>query len=294
MLTFTFTASTRHATNGIYLIKHLNNVHLHPTIAALYSTTNNPHSLILKRLHHILPNPKHRYIILPTNHPPRDLTQYFLTLLSPHSALGRLKKHSTAIVTAELYNHVFEHENEHFHLFPSILSPHTSYPLIAMSRSCTKHRLTPLTFLLSIHRKLCLPIYTTQTGPLAPVDIMNMPSTETAPSAVNKVAKNKHITSLLWILLELYLLFLHKPATFFRTHPWQSNNCSTSAQTRQHNLLTFYSLPIPHHATIAHTPLLGQTSTSPGPRLAPRPTNLTLKTFSTQSLPRCRQQSSTP
>ena len=131
MLTFTFTASTRHATNGIYLIKHLNNVHLHPTIAALYSTTNNPHSLILKRLHHILPNPKHRYIILPTNHPPRDLTQYFLTLLSPHSALGRLKKHSTAIVTAELYNHVFEHENEHFHLLPSILTPHTSYPLIA-------------------------------------------------------------------------------------------------------------------------------------------------------------------
>ena len=163
-----------------------------------------------------------------------------------------------------------------------------------MSRSCTKHRLTPLTFLLSIRRKLCLPIYTTQTGPLAPVDITNMPSTETAPSAVNKVAKNKHITSLLWILPELYLLFLHKPATFFQTHPWQSNNCSTSAQTRQHNLLTFYSLPISHHATIAHTPLLGQTSTSPGPRLAPRPTNLTLKTFSTQSLPRCRQQSSTP
>ena len=128
---------------------------------------------------------------------------------------------------------------------------------------------TPLTFLLSIRRKLCLPIYTTQTGPLAPVDIMNMPSTETAPSAVNKVAKNKHITSLLWILPELYLLFLHKPATFFPTHPWQSNNCSTSAQTRQHDLSAFHSLPIPQHATIAHTPLLGQTSTSPGPCLPP-------------------------
>jgi hypothetical protein len=32
----TFTTSTRHATNGIYLNKHLNNVYLHPTITALY------------------------------------------------------------------------------------------------------------------------------------------------------------------------------------------------------------------------------------------------------------------
>jgi hypothetical protein len=32
----TFTTSTRHATNGIHLNKHLNNVHLHPTIATLY------------------------------------------------------------------------------------------------------------------------------------------------------------------------------------------------------------------------------------------------------------------
>jgi hypothetical protein len=32
----TFTTSIRHATNGIYLNKHLNNVHLHPTITALY------------------------------------------------------------------------------------------------------------------------------------------------------------------------------------------------------------------------------------------------------------------
>jgi hypothetical protein len=71
------------------------------------------------------------------------------------------KKHFTGIVTAELYNHVFEHENEHFHLLPtpSILSPHTSYPLIAMSPNCIKNRLTPLTFLLCIRRKLRLPIY---------------------------------------------------------------------------------------------------------------------------------------
>ena len=112
-----------------------------------------------------------------------------------------------------------------------------------------------------------------------------MTYTETTPSAANEVAKNEHIPSLPWILPEPYLLFLHKPATFIPTHPWQSNHCSTSAQTQQHDHLTFHSLPTPQHATIAHTPPLGQTSTSPGPRLPPRPTNLTLKTFSTLSLP---------
>ncbi len=58
-----------------------------------------------------------------------------------------------------------------------------------------------------------------------------------------------------------------------------------SDSTAQPSPSTFHSLPIPQHATIAHTPPLGQTSKSPGPRLPQRPTNLMLKTFSTQSLP---------
>jgi hypothetical protein len=83
-------------------------------------------------------------------------------------------------------------------------------------------------------------------------------------------------------LPEPYLLLSHKPAISFLTHPWQSNHCSTSDQTQQHDPLIFHSLPTQHHdhATIAHTPQLGQTSTLPGPRLHPRPTNLMLKTFS--------------
>jgi hypothetical protein len=50
-----FTTSTRHATNGIHLNKHLQNVHLHHTISALYSTHTNPHSLTLQLqcYHHI-------------------------------------------------------------------------------------------------------------------------------------------------------------------------------------------------------------------------------------------------
>jgi len=54
---------------------------------------------------------------------------------------------------------MFEHQQDHFHLLPSILSPTTSYPLIAMSRCPIKNRLTPLPFLLSIRRKLRLPIF---------------------------------------------------------------------------------------------------------------------------------------
>ena len=69
------------------------------------------------------------------------------------------KSRSPGIFTAELYNHVFEYENEHFHLLPSILSPH----IIAMSHSCMKHRLTPLTFLPCIRHKLQLPIYPNRT-----------------------------------------------------------------------------------------------------------------------------------
>ena len=159
----------------------------------------------------------------------------------------------------ELYNHVFKNKNEHFHL-PSIVYPHTSYPLIA-------HHLTPLTFLISIRYKLLLPIYPNRTPCTCGHHAYDIYGDHTF--CCKQGSKNEHISSLLWILPDLYLLFLHKPATFFPTHPWQSNNCSTSAQTRQHDLSAFHSLPIPQHATIAHTPLLGQTSTSPGPCLPP-------------------------
>ena len=122
-------------------------------------------------------------------------------------------------------------------------------------------------------------------GPTHPPMHINvqLPIASTPPAPAPQ--KKQHITSLLWIFPELYLLLVHKPATFILTHPWQSNHCSTSAQTQQHDHLTFHSLPTPQHATIAHTPPLGQTSTSPAPHLPPRPTNLMLKTFSTLSLP---------
>jgi hypothetical protein len=124
--------------------------------------TTNPCSIILKQYHHILPHIATS--ACPPTTPQTDLARHFLPTLSPHSACGRLKKHSTTIVTAELYKHVFKHENDHFHLLPSILSPCTSYPLIAMSCSCVKHHLTLLTFLLCIQCKLRLHIYPNRTA----------------------------------------------------------------------------------------------------------------------------------
>jgi hypothetical protein len=131
--------------------------------------------------------------------------------------------------------------------------------------------------------QVATPYLLKQEGPLASVAIMTMTSTVTTPSAAKEVAKNGHTTSLLGILLELYLLFWHKQAIPTLTLPWLSNHCSISAPSPQHNLLTHHSLLIPHLATTVPTPPSEQTSTSPGPNLSPRPPKL--KTFSTQSLP---------
>ena len=70
-----------------------------------------------------------------------------------------LKKHCTHTVKSELYNHMFEHKRADFHLLPGILSTQTSYPIIGMSQSAIKHRLSPLSFLICIRHKLRLPIY---------------------------------------------------------------------------------------------------------------------------------------
>ena len=95
---------------------------------------------------------------------------------------------------------------------PSLLLMEVSHPSSIFASDVlqlVKHSLTPITFILCISRKLHL--LPTQTGPLASVTTMTMTSTVTTPSAVKEVAKNRHTTSLLWILLELYLLFCHEP-----------------------------------------------------------------------------------
>ena len=108
---------------------------------------------------------------------------------------------------------------------------------------------------------------------------------ETTPSAVNEAVKNEHIISLQQTLREHYLLLSHKQDTSSQTHPWQSKKHSTSALTQQQDHLTSHSLRTPRHTTTALIQLLEQTSISPDHHLRPSPTNLTLKTYSTLSLP---------
>jgi hypothetical protein len=77
----------------------------------------------------------------------------------------------------------------------------------------------------------------------------------------------------------LSLLFLHKPATFFLTHPRQSNHCSTSTQTRQHDRSTFHSLLIPPHMPPLPIHRYWGRHQHHRPPAYPQPTNLTLKTL---------------
>jgi hypothetical protein len=99
-----------------------------------------------------------------------------------------------------------------------------------------------------------------------------MTYTETMPSAANEVAKNEHITSLPWILPELYLIspvfaqagYLY-PNTPMVVEPLFHLRSDSTARP-----FDISSLPTPQHATIAHSPPLGQTSTSPGPPPTPK------------------------
>jgi hypothetical protein len=59
----------------------------------------------------------------------------------------------------KLLNHVYKSHFEHFHHLPSILSPPSSYPLIAMSHINPPHRLSPITLYIMLRRKLRLPVY---------------------------------------------------------------------------------------------------------------------------------------
>jgi len=130
---------------------------LHSTISDLFSLSTNHNSLILQHYHHLLP--QIAQLSCPLTTPRTDLSHYFLTTLSPHSARGSLKKHCAHTVKSELYNHMFDHECADFHLLPGIPFTHTSHPFIGMSRSAIKHCLSPLSFLICTRRKLHLPIY---------------------------------------------------------------------------------------------------------------------------------------
>jgi hypothetical protein len=163
-----------------------------------------------------------------------------------------------------------------------------------MPRSCTKHRLTPQTFLLSILHKLLLPINPNRT-PCTSGHHEHDIYGDHAFCCEQGSKTREHIIiamdfagALSPVLAQAGYLFPNTPMAVEQLFHLHSD--STAGP------FGISSLLIPQHAIINHTPLLGQTSTSPGPRLPPRPrpTNLMLKTFSKHNHCQIRQQSSTP
>ena len=153
----TMTSATRNANDGFKLNSDLLPIQLHPSITNLFQTTHNPHSKCLARYNLLLPAIAN--IACLEKCPPNERVHHLLTKLSPHSMRSRLKKHCAQILTDLTYETTFLTAPEHSHLLPSILTPHTSYPLIDMNRSNPNNRLSNWSFLLATQRKLRLPIY---------------------------------------------------------------------------------------------------------------------------------------
>jgi len=266
-----FTSAHRHATNGIYLNKHLRTVLIHSTISDLFSLSTNHKSLILQCYHHLLPQIAE--IVCPPTTPRMDLAHYYLTTLSPHSACGRLKKHCTHTVKSELY--MFEHKRADFHLLPGIFLYTNLIPHHRNDSKC--HQAPPLTTQLP-H------LHQTQTTPpnLSTKHTLHM-YLATTPSAMTKVVRNGHTTLSLMTLLLSYTQHWRNQDTSTQAPNWTLKCTYTSDLTPPHNRLTYPSTQTPPPTTAAPIQPSAQTSPLQEPH---RPQNTKhLKTSSKQSLP---------
>ena len=147
-----------------------------------------------------------------------------------------------------------------------------------MSRSCIKHRPTPLTFLFCIRRKLSLPIYPNRTPCICShhdhdtcVDHAFCCERGSKKRAHNVIAKD-FAGALSPVLAQAGYLY---PNTPMIVKPLLHLHSNPTAQP-----FDILLSPDPTSCHTAHTPPSEQTSTLLGPRLHPRPTNL--KTFSIQ------------
>jgi hypothetical protein len=162
----TMTLVCRHATLGFRLHKDLHLHILHPSLSALFMIISNPSSLILQRLHCLLPHIASVGCLPAT--PQSTCVQAFLTSISPNSARDRIKMYCTAYLNNATHHEFCTHAPEHLHLLLSILSPCNSHPLIALCRSNPSNQLPPWIFDFCIKRKPCLPIYDANIKPYYP------------------------------------------------------------------------------------------------------------------------------
>ena len=135
---------------------------------------------------------------------------------------------------------MFEHKSANFHLLLGILSTQTSYPIIGMSRSAIKHRLSPLSFLICIRHKLHLPIYPPNTCCTCrhhDHDIFGDHNFYCDKDSV----RNVHTTLSLMTLLLFYPQHWRKQNTSTQTPNWTSKCTFTSDLTPLHDRLTYRS-----------------------------------------------------
>ena len=88
-----------------------------------------------------------------------DHTSHFLNHVSPSSATSRLRQACSLSLRGHIYSVVANAQPEQFGVLNSLLSPHMSYPLIAMCRSDPRNRLSNEIFDIGLRRKLLLPLY---------------------------------------------------------------------------------------------------------------------------------------
>jgi len=156
----TMATATNSAIHGFRLHKEAPPFILPHAITSLFHLASNPDSPTLHRFQHALPTIAS---IAVSHHVPADQrTNHFLTRTSPNSARHRLRMHTNAITTEIVYN---ETPSNLRHLLPGVLSSHMSYPLIHMCRSNPRHRLSNPEFIISLKRKLLLPLYNPNSAP---------------------------------------------------------------------------------------------------------------------------------
>jgi hypothetical protein len=113
-----------------------------PTTSITRRSIHHQHQPGLAHLARVpLPPPTIANIACTPSVPTPNRIRHFLSSVSPLSAQSRIKHHCSDHLWRALHHKVYSNATEHFHLLPSILSPQTGYPLIALCCSITENRL---------------------------------------------------------------------------------------------------------------------------------------------------------
>jgi hypothetical protein len=114
---------------------------LHKTPQDLFHVSQHPYSLIVKCFYCLLPHISS--IRCAPSIPTLSRVTHFLNYVSTKSARKRIKSYCTNHIKNATYHEVCMNAPSHLHLLPSILSPQTFYPLIALCCSKPSNHLPP-------------------------------------------------------------------------------------------------------------------------------------------------------